>query len=205
MQAPLAQPEDQDLQYPDHDSDHESVISAASSPHQPLNPRPPSPPTVFLPSPPTDHQERADRRAAWVTKPNYGGWGDDKVRYLWRFIGRRIWFYVREDWMELPLSWDGVEGRDTRADEFDAERWADWQLYRCSPHAADYRVGPPTFTGPQVQQRTQEVNNHLVQLRQRVTQLSDELSAAQAEVTRYQAVVENLKDLDTLAHGLPRS
>ncbi|KAL0572580.1 hypothetical protein V5O48_009384 [Marasmius crinis-equi] len=84
MQAPESPTENPNaaLEYPD--SDNASILSAPSPPPQPVDPRPPSPPTVYLHPPPRpDAQERQDRRNAWVTKPNYGGWGDDKMRYLW--------------------------------------------------------------------------------------------------------------------------
>ncbi|KAL0568246.1 hypothetical protein V5O48_013742 [Marasmius crinis-equi] len=199
--APIPESSGLELQYPDNQSE----ISTPSSPQQALAPRPRSPPTVYLhPAPAPDAQARRDRQDAWTTKPNYGGWGDDKVRFLWRFIGRTIWFYIREDWVELPLSWDGVENRDTSMDNLDVVRWAELQLHRCSPHAADYNVGPPTFTGPQVLQRSQDVQQRLTQLETQSIQLSQQKSVVDAEITRLQVAADNLKDLDTLAHGLRR-
>ncbi|KAL0567119.1 hypothetical protein V5O48_014877 [Marasmius crinis-equi] len=202
MQAPESQPEQEpDVPLEDAASD----VSSLQYPSDPA-PRPPSPPTVYLPSlSSVDAQARQKRRDAWMTQPNYGGWGDAKARFLWRHIGRSIWFYVREDWIELPLSWDGVDERDTSKDGLDVIRWAEFQLHRCSPHAADHNLGPPTFTGPQVLQRSQDVQTQLQQLRAREDELSTQMAEVQAEIQQYQAAQDNIKDLDTLAHGLSRA
>ncbi|KAL0567418.1 hypothetical protein V5O48_014579 [Marasmius crinis-equi] len=149
----------------------------------------------------TEHRER---RLAWTNQPNnLSGWGDTgRLRYVWRADDRILWFYVREDWVGLPLSWLGVAGRDTSFDNLDNVRWAEMQLYRCSPQAADSNVGPPTFTGPQVLQRSEMVRNQLRQLRDQEHQIESNLSEVRSQIRDLDAALENLKDLDVLAHGL---
>ncbi|KAL0567868.1 hypothetical protein V5O48_014122 [Marasmius crinis-equi] len=150
--------------------------------------------------------ERQARRSAWIQKPNNNsGWTDPKrPRYIWREDERLFWFYVREDWTDLPMSWNGRADRDPSFDTLDALRWSELQLYRCSPQAADSNAGPPTFTGPQVAERCALVRQSLREMREREHRLEAELSELRSQIHGLETARDNLKDLDVVAAGLVR-
>ncbi|KAL0570879.1 hypothetical protein V5O48_011074 [Marasmius crinis-equi] len=71
--------------------------------------------------------------------------------------------------------------------------------------AADSDMGPPTFTGPQVLQRSQMVRDKLCQLRDQEHEIEANLPGLHSQIGELEAAFENLRDLDVLAHGLRRA
>ncbi|KAL0566536.1 hypothetical protein V5O48_015470 [Marasmius crinis-equi] len=200
------------MQSPNTGDEPIAVDQNPSQPSSPVSSRPSTPAPLQFPrrgpgpwGGVDEETERRARRAAWTSTPNQNSWADHAVpRFVWRSDERILYFYVREDWVALPLSWLGIAERDTSLDNLETGPWSEVQLYRCSPQAADDNAGPPTFTGPQLGQRQASLRNELRDLRVQELTLVEDLAEVRSKIHDLEVAQANLKDLNVLAAGLRR-
>ncbi|KAJ3964967.1 hypothetical protein EV361DRAFT_955458 [Lentinula raphanica] len=120
---------------------------------------------------------------------------------------------LRSDFYHANLTFAGNHQRDTTLDDLDTKLWASVQSYRSSDEARKGTGPYPTFTGPQVVQRLEEVKaliaSHILEqksLMTRMQEVSDELSALRArekhtshEIDALRKAQRELEDLKEIA------
>ncbi|KAL0568239.1 hypothetical protein V5O48_013750 [Marasmius crinis-equi] len=160
--------------------------------------------------------------------PNYHGWGDppappspktaqlqciwERHKHQWKTTGSQVHelnvaHYSRAN--DFGWSWEGTEGRDTSLDNLPSRAWSTVQLHRSLKEAAAVSIPPPTFTGPQVVKRLQQVDRSIVanqgvreDIHTQLALLEERVRAAKgrqyelaAEAEDLRAVRSNLRDL----------
>ncbi|KAJ3821488.1 hypothetical protein F5880DRAFT_1508525 [Lentinula raphanica] len=113
---------------------------------------------------------------------------------------------LRADFSNAELTFEGRRERTTILDTLDTKLWASVQSYRCSDEARKGSTPYPTFTGPQVLQRLEEVQARLgahidehSTLTRQMYETSNVLSALEA---REKEVKEEIKALQTTQREL---
>ncbi|KAJ3831647.1 hypothetical protein EV361DRAFT_956320 [Lentinula raphanica] len=108
---------------------------------------------------------------------------------------------LRSDFIHANLTFAGNHQRDTALDSLDAKLWASVQSYRSSDEARKGSSPYPTFTGPQVLQRLEEVkallNSHILEqqsLTNEIIEASNSLSSLRARKKQVSKEVDALRD-----------
>ncbi|KAJ3717425.1 hypothetical protein C8R42DRAFT_724341 [Lentinula raphanica] len=122
---------------------------------------------------------------------------------------------LRSDFFHANLTFTGNHQRDTALDSLDTKLWASVQSYRSSDEARKGSSPHPTFTGPQILERLEEVKallaSHILEhqsLKQEIREVSDTLSALRArekqasdEIDALRDAQRELEDLKEIAHA----
>ncbi|KAK1216232.1 hypothetical protein PQX77_021146 [Marasmius sp. AFHP31] len=82
----------------------------------------------------------------------------------YRSTSHQVLKYIRRDFRDLGWTWSGTPGRDTSLDDLADRKWVAAQIFRCLPLARKHKTPPPTFTGPQVQERISLIESDLVKV-----------------------------------------
>ncbi|KAJ3969871.1 hypothetical protein EV361DRAFT_322272 [Lentinula raphanica] len=147
-----------------------------------------------------------------------GGWGlaamneRERESHITRSTALRN---LRSDFIHANLTFTGNHQRDTALDSLDTKLWASVQSYRSSNEARKGSSPYPTFTGPQILQRIEEVKALLStrilehqSLRNEILEVSNTLSALRArekqasdEINALRDAQRELEDLKEIAHA----
>ncbi|KAL0565235.1 hypothetical protein V5O48_016793 [Marasmius crinis-equi] len=176
---------------------------------------------------------------AWARAPPNDGWGDSSPistqadaswedlddarrhwelqRQGWRTTGSRVHdlniaHYSREN--NFGWTWEGGESRDETLDTLADKAWSAVQLHRSLKEAVAVSIPPPTFTGPQVEERLvrvqkaldvnqavlEDVNTQAALLQERLTSIQRRQRELTSEAGDLRVVRLNLRDLHELAN-----
>ncbi|KAL0572486.1 hypothetical protein V5O48_009473 [Marasmius crinis-equi] len=171
------------------------------------------------------------------------GWGDaspprsplsQQVEESWKDLqgARRTWASEKKSWTtsgalvhdlniahysrtnDFGWSWEGGKGRDDSLDTLPDRAWSTVQLHRCLKEAVDAAIPAPTFTGPQVMERLQQVERAIIvnqglneDIESQSTLLAERLRSVnsrkyqlRSEAEDLRAVRCNMRDLFDLAN-----
>ncbi|KAJ3991308.1 hypothetical protein F5050DRAFT_1716198 [Lentinula boryana] len=161
----------------------------------------------------TETQE--NETSAWDTRSSPRGWGyaDGGWPGLWgsspannqnpeSYITHSAALCnLRSDFNAADLSFKGRRTRNTSLDNLETKVWASVQAYRCSGEARRGFASFPTFTGPQILQRLEEVQTQLTSrideqqsLTHQLREATDALLALQARGKKAQSEIDALQD-----------
>ncbi|KAJ3832427.1 hypothetical protein F5878DRAFT_646792 [Lentinula raphanica] len=122
---------------------------------------------------------------------------------------------LRADFVHANLTFTGNHQRDTALDSLDTKLWASVQSYRSSDEARKGSSPFPTFTGPQVLQRLEEVNaliasrtlehqslkNDILEVSNTLSELRAREKQASTEIKALRNAQRELEDLKEIAHA----
>ncbi|KAJ3816754.1 hypothetical protein F5880DRAFT_1618969 [Lentinula raphanica] len=154
--------------------------------------------------------------SGWDLPPSPRGWGyADRTWSRWgsssppdqnlesHIVHSNALRNVRSDFNGAGLSFEGGHTRDTSLDNLETKIWASVQAYRSTGESRKGFTPYPTFTGPQILQRLEEVQARLTSrihdhqtLTQQIREAADALSTLQARGQKAQSEINALQDTE---------
>ncbi|KAJ3734622.1 hypothetical protein DFJ43DRAFT_1037805 [Lentinula guzmanii] len=166
-------------------------------------------------APVEEMETQENETSVWDTRSSPRGWGyaDRGWPGLWgsspannqnpeSYITRSAALCnLRSDFNAADLSFKGRRTRNMSLDNLETKVWASVQVYRCSGEARRGFASFPTFTGPQILQRLEEVQTQLTSrineqqsLTHQLRKATDALLALQARGKKAQSEIDALQD-----------
>ncbi|KAJ3965261.1 hypothetical protein EV361DRAFT_966944 [Lentinula raphanica] len=148
-----------------------------------------------------------DSPHGWGLHDVPGGWGPipangpSQQSHISHISRSKALRNLRSDFGNAGLSFEGERGRNTELDNLNTKLWASVQCYRSSDEGRKGGTSYPSFTGPQILQRLEEVETQLASrihehqsLVHQVFEMSSTLSTIEAREKQVVSDIRSLRD-----------